>query len=666
MYALGSRAPCIAISALLFSSATAFYLPGVAPTTYKENDKVELNVNHLTPALSESDPQLHQVFSFDYYHPAFHFCRPDPEPPKDVSESLGSIIFGDRIFNSPFQLNMKTNSSCNALCTEQKIDGKSAKFVNRRIWQNYNLNWLIDGLPAGQPYTDPSTNTDFTVRGFPLGMVDKDQKAVLNNHFDIVIDYHTASADKYRVVGVLVMPSSRAGSKRLDNGQGDCGDPEKPLFLDENSDTPVTWTYGVYWRESKTAWATRWDSYLHVFDPKIHWLSLVNSSVIVVFLCGKFSINVKAATKADGNLAGMVGAILMRALRKDIARYNKLDAFNLDDLSGTNGDAEDGIQEDSGWKLVHGDVFRPPKNPLLLSVFLGNGSQLFVMVGTTITFALLGFLSPSNRGSLGTVMILLYTVFGFIGGYVSARVYKSFGGEKWKLNIALTPVMIPGTVFATFFLLNLFLWAKQSSGAVPFTTMLVILAIWFVISVPLSFAGSWAGFRHAVRIPLPTADLVCCSILTRSQPVQAPVRVNQIPRQIPPSTTYLRPLPSMLLVGVLPFGAIFVELHFIMNNMWFGKVYYMFGFLFLCYGMMIITCAAVTVLLVYFLLCSENYHWQWRAFSAAGASAGYVFLNALIYWIRALSFTSFASGVLYVGYSLLISFLFFILTGNAP
>lgn len=100
-----------------------------------------------------------------------------------------------------------------------------------------------------------------------------------------------------------------------------------------------------------------------------------------------------------------------------------------------------------------------------------------------------------------------------------------------------------------------------------------------------------------------------------------------------------------------------------MNNMWFGKVYYMFGFLFLCYGIMIITCAAVTILLVYFLLCSENYHWQWRAFFTAGASAFYVFANAMIYWISKLSFGSFTSGVLYVGYSLLLSFLFFILTG---
>lgn len=501
MYRFKLPFSCVALSALLFSStASAFYLPGVAPTTYKANDKVELNVNHLTPASTEEDPQVHSVFSFDYYHPAFHFCRPDPEPPKDVSESLGSILFGDRIFNSPFELKMMVNESCKALCTEQKIEGKSAKFVNRRIWQNYNLNWLIDGLPAGTLYTDPSTDTDFTLRGFPLGNIDKDQKPLLNNHFDIVIDYHTAGADKYRVVGVLVVPSSRAGSERVGNGQDDCGDPQNPLSLNEEGDTAVTWTYGVYWRPSKTAWATRWDSYLHVYDPRIHWFSLVNSAVIVIFLCGT-SIPMSASfAKTDSTSVGMVGAILMRALKKDIARYNRLDSFNLDDLSGTNGDAEDGVQEDSGWKLVHGDVFRSPKNPLLLSVFLGNGSQLFVMVGTTITFALLGFLSPSNRGSLGTVMILLYTVFGFIGGYTSARVYKSFGGDKWKLNIVLTPLMIPGIVFATFFLLNLFLWAKRSSGAVPFTTMLVILGIWFVISVPLSFAGSWAGFRHAVSV----------------------------------------------------------------------------------------------------------------------------------------------------------------------
>lgn len=273
---------CAALLAVLFSSTTsAFYLPGVAPTTYKANDKVELNVNHLTPALSEQDSQIHSVFSFDYYHQAFRFCRPEPEP-KDVSESLGSILFGDRILTSPFELKMMQNETCKTLCEEKTFDAKSAKFVNRRIWQSYNLNWLIDGLPAGQLYTDPTTDTDFVLRGFPLGSTDQESnKAMLNNHYDIWVDYHKAGAGKYRVVGVLVTPSSRQDSN------SNCGSEEKPLVLNEERDTPVTWTYGVYWRESETAWATRWDSYLHVFDPRIHWFSLVNSAVIVIFLCGR-------------------------------------------------------------------------------------------------------------------------------------------------------------------------------------------------------------------------------------------------------------------------------------------------------------------------------------------------------------------------------------------
>lgn len=69
--------------------------------------------------------------------------------------------------------------------------------------------------------------------------------------------------------------------------------------------------------------------------------------------------------------------------------------------------------------------------------------------------------------------------------------------------------------------------------------------------------------------------------------MEAPVRTNQIPRQIPRQPTYLGTIPSMLLVGVLPFGAISVELYFIMSSIWFHKVYYMFGFLFLCYGIMV-------------------------------------------------------------------------------
>ena len=473
-------------ASLLLSSllppALSFYLPGVAPRSYHADEPVPLHVNRLTPFRSDTDPALHSTVAYDYYYPAFHFCQP-ADGPRDVGqESLGAVIFGDRIKDSPFALAMRKNETCKRLCGPTNIRAKSARFVNARIRQNYHLNWLVDGLPAGQQYRLADQSAVYYSRGFPLGAMaaaatpDGAGVPMLHNHYDIVLDYHEVRGGEYRVVGALVQPSSRGDATAA------CGEDGPPLQLDPDGETLVSWTYSVYWRPSAVAWAVRWDSYLRVEDPKIHWFSLANSTFIVVFL------------------VGTVAAILTRALKRDFARYNRLNTFSLDDFSAHGaGDPGEDVQEDSGWKLVHGDVFRPPPSPLLLSVFLGNGAQLFIMTGITIVFALLGFLSPSNRGSLGTAVLVLYAVLGSVGGYVSARAHKAFGGEAWKQTIVLTPCFVPGLVFGTFFLLNLFLWGRASSGAVPFPTMLAIVGIWFLISVPLSFVGSWLGFKQPVR-----------------------------------------------------------------------------------------------------------------------------------------------------------------------
>jgi transmembrane 9 superfamily protein 2/4 len=357
-----SGAILASLLALAPAPSSAFYFPGVAPTSYKNGDPVPLFVNHLTPTNSQGDPKLRSVFSFDYYHPQFHFCKPDGGP-KYIRESLGSILFGDRIQTSPFELKMGQNESCKALCEAQTFSPEDSMFVNSRIYQGYDLNWLIDGLPAAQ-LVRVGDDDPFYSPGFALGTVDREQP-MFNNHYDIWIDYHEAGPDNYRVVGVLLDPFSFRDSKYNGPGEAVCGDKSAPVVLAENENTEVTFTYGVYWRLSPTPFATRWDKYLHVYDAKIHWFSLVNSAVIVVFLIG------------------MVSTILVRTLKKDIARYNRLDQLGLDDF-GANGSMEDGMQEDSGWKLVHGDVFRPPKNPLFLAVVVGNGAQLFMMAGLTI------------------------------------------------------------------------------------------------------------------------------------------------------------------------------------------------------------------------------------------------------------------------------------------
>merc|ERR1719486_536549 len=207
----------------------------------------------------------------------------------------------------------------------------------------------------------------------------------------------------------------------------------------------------------------------------------------------------------------------------------------------------------------------------------------------------------------------------------------------------LTSCLLPGTVFAVFFVLNLFLWAEKSSGAVPFGTLFALLVLWFGISVPLVFLGAYFGYRRKA--------------------LDFPVRVNQIPRQIPEQVWYMKPAFSVVVGGVLPFGAVFIELFFILSSIWLHQFYYVFGFLLLVFIILIITCAEITVVMCYFQLCAEDYHWWWRSFLTSGSSAGYMFAYSAFYFFTKLEITKFVSALLYFGYMTIAAIVFFLLTG---
>lgn len=66
-------------------------------------------------------------------------------------------------------------------------------------------------------------------------------------------------------------------------------------------------TYSVHWVPTIKAFESRFDRYLdgNFFEHQIHWFSLFNSFMMVVFLCG------------------LVALILMRTLKADIARYTR-------------------------------------------------------------------------------------------------------------------------------------------------------------------------------------------------------------------------------------------------------------------------------------------------------------------------------------------------------
>lgn len=589
------RSTLTALATLLsLSSTAAFYLPGSAPRDYLEGEKIDVFVNTLTPMLNS---KLKSLISYDYYDSRFHFCSPEGGPERQP-ESLGSILFGDRILSSPYEIRMLENSTCQKLC-QASVPKEDAAFINERIREDYGLNLLIDGLPSSEMRRDSKTGETFLdAQGFNLGDDELNpDKPALNNHYDIYIQYHMRDEDHFRVVGVLVYPST-VNSMVAGSTEPDCFN-KQPFYLSEETGNEFFYTYSVSFLESNIPWGLRWDAYLHVFDPRIHWFSLINSLIIAGFL------------------VFMVGMVLLRSISRDIHRYNAVDL-------------SDEVQEDYGWKLVHGEVFRLPQRPMLLSVMVGNGIHLIMMCIVTLVFALFGFLSPSNRGSLATVLLICWTFFGCVSGYASARTYTTLGGEQWKTNLILTAVLFPTVVFTIIGMLNFFLIFASASGAVPFGTILAVLLLWFLISAPLSVAGYFYGMKHGAFIN--------------------PVRVASIPRQIPPKPWYLSTWPAAILGGILPFGAAFVELYFVLSSLFGNRAYYAFGFLFLTFVIVALTTATVTVLFVYFLLCAEEYRWHWRAFLIGGGSAFWLFAYGVWYWASRLYLNGFTSVVLYFGY----------------
>merc|ERR1712007_50602 len=150
----------------------------------------------------------------------------------------------------------------------------------------------------------------------------------------------------------------------------------------------------------------------------------------------------------------------------------------------------------------------------------------------------------------------------------------------------------------------------------------------------------------------------------RKQNIELPVRINRIPRQIPEQPWFIQPIFTSLVGGVLPFGAVFTELFFIMSSIWQHQFYYLFGFLMLVIVILVITCAEISITLTYFQLTNEDYTWHWRSFLASGSSAFYVFLYSCLYYYTRMQIGHYVGALLYFGYVFVMSYTFALVTGS--
>lgn len=621
----------LAALAIANHCANAYYVPGVKPEEYKEGDKVKLKVNAMT--------SVHTQIPKDYYR--LPFCKPEGGP-KMESENLGEFLTGNKIQSSPYEIRMKEDMYCEKLC-QVTLTEKDTKRMARFIKADYHNNWIMDNLNAASILRVGEKGDELLsyAGGFPIGFMEN-KIPYINNHVNIHIEHHQydPNTEDYRVVGFSVEPLSvkhkfHSGYKwdgKSDEGKNkelkSCpGEAKHFLPTDiKNSqivkeDESIIFTYDVIWTHSDVAWTSRWDVYLnnHKLPAKVHWYSITNSIMVVLFL------------------SLLVVSILVRNLRRDIDAYNALAA-----LADEEADDE---QDESGWKLIHADVFRPPDNhPMLFCVCCGGGVQLILTVFVTICFSAIGFLNPARRGSLMNGILSFYVLSGIISGYVSSRLYKAFKGRLWQVCTIVTALLFPGIAFFIFIFFNIILAFMHSSASAPFLDIVILAAMWCCVSVPLVFVGAYFGYKK--------------------DSIEFPTVTSTIARAIPEPTVLLNPTLGAALAGVVPFAAAYVELFFIMTSLWMDQYYYVFGFTLLVFVILLITCAEITLLLVYSQLCAENHRWWWFSFFAPGSTALYMFLYS-IFWFKTLEASKvFMTYMLYFGYMGLICSALFLITGT--
>ncbi|KAF6261065.1 hypothetical protein COO60DRAFT_1700018 [Scenedesmus sp. NREL 46B-D3] len=526
--------------------------------------------------------------TYQYY--TLPFCQPKGGK-QYITEDLGEVLEGDRLVTTPFEIKFLQDVEHQQLCNKT-LDAKELDMLRTAVARDFYFQMFFDDdLPVWGFVGKSERTKQQAAGGAAAQQQQSDLRFFLFTHFHFDIAYNGEN--------VIEVNVSTAAS-----------DPRKTRDITEASSLGVEFSYSVKWKPIDVELQDRMDRYSRIsFLPQhleIHWFSIINSCVTVLLL------------------TGFLTTILLRVLKNDFLKYT-----SRDDEAG---EAED----ETGWKYLHGDVFRFPQNINLFSAMIGAGTQIFVVVLCVFLLSLVGTFYPYNRGAMQSACLVLYALTASISGYVSGVWYKMMGGRQWVSNVLLVSVLFCGPLLAVF---------SGSTQALPFGTICIIIVIWALVTFPLTVLGGIAGKNSKDEFV-------------------APCRTTKFPRGVPALPWYRGAPAQALMAGFLPFSAIYIELYYIFASIWGHKLYTIYSILFIVFIILVIVTAFITVALTYFQLAVEDHRWWWRSFLCGGSTAFFILGYCFFYYhyrseMHGLMQTSF-----FFGYNAIVCFAFFLMLGS--
>lgn len=528
--------------------------------TYQDSEEVLLWMNTVGPYHNRQE-------TYEYFR--LPFCKGPKESKIDRHhENLGDALQGVELKFSGLEIKFKENINPQKYCEVEVNQVKHDAFAYA-IKNHYWYQMYLDDLP---------------IWGIVGEIEEKGNELYMWTHKKLEIGYN----------GNQIVDINLTSMKK------------KQLMPNSN----IQFTYEVQWKSSDISFRDRYEKYLDpkFFQHRIHWFSVFNSFMMVIFL------------------VGLVSMILMRTLRKDYARYSKDD--DLDDMERDLGD-------EYGWKQIHGDVFRPPLYPLTFSVFVGTGAHVLAATFSVILFVMIGDLY-TERGTVVSTAVFVFAAMSPVNGYAGGSLYARIGGKRWIRQMLISSLFLPLVVAGTAFLINFIAMYYHASRAIPFGTMVAMVCILLFVILPLNLIGTILGRN-----------------LSGSN--TTPCRVNAVPRPIPNKRWFMEPTIISILGGILPFGSIFIEMYFIFTSFWAYKIYYVYGFSLLVLLILAIVTICVTIVCTYFLLNAEDYRWQWTSFLAASSTSVYVYLYSFYYFFFKTKMYGLFQTTYYFGYMAIFS-----------
>eukprot|EP01112_Ceratiomyxa_fruticulosa_P014609 TRINITY_DN4200_c0_g1_i1.p1 TRINITY_DN4200_c0_g1~~TRINITY_DN4200_c0_g1_i1.p1 ORF type:complete len:612 (-),score=94.66 TRINITY_DN4200_c0_g1_i1:182-2017(-) len=557
--------------------------------TYEVGEDIPFYVNNIHPYSNPTE-------TYEYY--SLPFC-----PPKGglvyKKSKLGERIEGDKAVLSDYKLPFVQDVKNAKLC-DHTINREQIKKFHKAISQYYYFEMIYDDLSlfgfigtVETLYPDGRNGLESAPSIFGGRLVEGGGTNIyyLFKHLDFHIEYNGNQVIKINVTS------------------------DKVQELKDEESATITFTYSATWTKTDFPFERRRELYTDdFFSGEIHWLSIMNSVVLVILLTGFLAI------------------IIMRVLKADYSRYARAEE-------------EEDDQEDYGWKLIHGDVFRFPPHKNLFSSFLGIGAQFMCIIVTILFTALFGAYYPNNGGNMYTSAIVLYALTSAVSGFIGARMYKQLNGERWAWNIILTATLFGGPFFLSFAFVNSVAIYYKVTVSLPFLTILEVLAIWAFVGFPLTVLGGIGGRRVAGTF-------------------EAPCRTKNFPREIHPIQWYRRLPFQMIMAGFLPFSAIYIELFYIYSSVWGHATYTLYHILFLVFIILNIVTACITIALTYFQLSMEDHRWWWPAFINGGSTGIFIYAYSIFYYFYRSRMSGLLQASFYFSYMLCICYFFFILLGT--